>query len=50
MAHDLDIGIDLMATSIDGEQVSLKELRCNKASEMLSIWLTLNGDRKQIIK
>ena len=50
VAHDPDIGIDLVATNIDGERVSLKQLRCDKASEMLGIWLAPNGDKKKLIK
>ena len=50
MAHDPDIGIDLVATNVDGERMSLKQFRCDKASKMLGIWLSPNGDQKKLIR
>ena len=44
------IDINLIATDTKGYRVSLKQLRCNEASEMLGIWITPNGDKKKTIK
>ena len=37
ISNDPDIGIDLVATNIEGERVSLKQLGCDEASEMLGV-------------
>ena len=46
MTYDPEIGIDLVTTGKDGTPVSLKKLRCDKASEILGIWLATSGNNK----
>ena len=48
-AHDATIGLDLIATSTDGSQVSLKRLFANEPSEMLGVWFTPNGNNAKIV-
>ena len=46
VAEDPDVGLDLIANDSNGRRVSLKQLRSNEASEMLGVWITQNGDKK----
>ncbi len=47
VAEDPEVGLDLVAFDSNGRRVSLTKLRCNKASEMLGVWITPNGDKKR---
>ena len=49
VANDVDSAIDLVATSPQGDIVSLKRLQAHEASKMLGVWLAPNGDNKKLV-
>ena len=46
---DAEVDVDLVATSSNGEKISLQRLRCDEASEIFGIWLAPNGNTKKCI-
>ena len=50
MTRNPEIDLDLIATNVNGERVSLKKLRCDEASEMLGIWLAPSGSKERTIR
>ena len=49
VATDALHDIDLVATGLDGNVVSLNRLRCDEAAEMLGIWLAPDGNKNKIL-
>ena len=49
IAKDSMPHLDLVATGLDGEEVSLQRLMCNTAVEMLGIWVAPNGGKSKQI-
>ena len=45
IAKDSMTNLDLVATGLDGQEVSLQRLMCNTAAEILGIWVAPNGDK-----
>ena len=50
MASDSLSDIDLVATGLDGNVVSLKRLQCNIAAEMVGIWISPDGSNTKILE
>ena len=48
-ANGVDYGIDLVATSSQGDIVSLKRLQAHEASKILGVQLAPNGDNKKLV-
>lgn len=40
---------DLQDMDMTGEMVSLTHLRCDKAAEMLGVWMALDENRKKLV-
>ena len=49
ICSDANKELDLIATGSDGKRVSLQRLRCDKAAEMLGVWLDPNGNKDKVI-
>ena len=50
VANDAGLDLDLVATSTDGELVSLKRLYAHEASEMLGVWVAPDGNKNTLIE
>ena len=50
VAKDVESDLDLVATSPDGHQISLKRLHSSESSNMLGVWFTPNGNNSKLIK
>ena len=48
--NDSNLGIDLVATDVNGDRESLNILRSNKVSDILGIGITPNQDKRKIVK
>ena len=49
-AHDATTDIDLVATNVEGNIVSLKRLYADEASELLGVWIAPNGDHSKLVQ
>ena len=49
MSTDPEVNIEFESSDISGDREKLTHLRYNEASEMLGIWMALDGNRKKLV-
>ena len=50
VAHDAEMGLDLVATNKLGHTVSLKCLRAKESSKMLGVWIAMDGNHIKLVQ
>ena len=50
VTQDAELGTDLVATSTNGQLISLKRLHSYEASEMLGVWISPDGNNSKLIE
>ena len=50
VAVEANMGLDLITTAQEGEQIALKRLRYQKASDLLEVWTAPNSDIIKLVR